>query len=173
MKIVELGGANSCVIEAIFRRFPCAEYEVVDKDEYGLSLLRDKVRKSPVPVRLRCEDVLLLNPPSPARADLVFSLGLIEHFDRDGTDRAIQVHFDLLRPGGIAIVTFPTPTTLYGVTRGCIELMGRWLFHDERPLEFAEVLGTLQKRGTLLDSKILWPILLTQGMVVARKHQVW
>jgi SAM-dependent methyltransferase len=105
-------------------------------------------------------------------ADLVFSVGLIEHFDPADTRKAVQAHFDALRPGGVAILSFPTPTLLYRTTRRVIELLGMWKFHDERPLTPREVTASIEECGDVLTSKTLWPLLLTQELIVARKRGV-
>jgi hypothetical protein len=68
------------------------------------------------------------------------------------------------------IITFPTPTLLYRVTRGLAEMFGIWQFPDERPLKPAEVRAAVGERGEVLMTKILWPLILTQGIVVVRKH---
>jgi hypothetical protein len=68
------------------------------------------------------------------------------------------------------IITFPTPTWLYRVTRRLAELAGVWAFPDERPLDMAEVTGEIARHGDLLEGRIHWPMVLTQAMVVARRH---
>ncbi len=65
------------------------------------------------------------------QADVVFSIGLIEHFDPAGTRQAIEAHFALLKPGGYAIISYPTPTWLYRAARTLTEAAGLWKFHDE------------------------------------------
>src|SRR5262249_17358405 len=134
--IVEFGGANSCFLDRILRETGCRRYDVVDNNRYGLELLKPRAAAGAV-VRLHLRSVLDL--PLDIQADLVFSVGLIEHFDPAGTARAVQAHFDILRPGGTAIITFPTPTLLYRATRAIIEALGMWAFPDERPLDPAEV----------------------------------
>ena len=47
-----------------------------------------------------------------------------------------------------------------------------WKFPDERPLEFPEVLAAVRERGDVLFEKILWPLFLTQGLIVAKKRLV-
>lgn len=101
--------------------------------------------------------------------NLVFSIGLIEHFSAQNTARAIRSHFQLPDPGGIAIISFPTPTFLYRITRFLSEMLGLWIFHDERPLKKSEVAGVIAHFGTLLYEKTIWPIFLTQCIMVARK----
>jgi cyclopropane fatty-acyl-phospholipid synthase-like methyltransferase len=106
----------------------------------------------------------------PLAADLVFSVGLIEHFDEEGTRRAVDAHFALLKPGGIAVISFPTPTPLYRLARAAAELAGAWIFHDERPLRLAEVAAAAGPHAEMLSHRILWPIVFTQCLGVWRKH---
>jgi SAM-dependent methyltransferase len=163
--IVELGGANSRVFDAILERIRPVEYHVVDNNRFGLDLLRKRVNRPNV--RLHLADVQALGLA--VQADVVFSLGLIEHFDSIGTRNAILAYFRLLKPGGIAIVTFPTPTWLYRATRGVAEVAGKWAFPDERPLRASEVIAVIQNQGQLLYQHLIWPIFLTQTLIVARK----
>jgi cyclopropane fatty-acyl-phospholipid synthase-like methyltransferase len=99
----------------------------------------------------------------------VFSVGLIEHFDPRGTRNAVRAHFRLLKPGGIALLTFPTPTWLYRLTRSLSEACRAWIFHDERPLSFDEVDRAAAGCGTVLEKRIVWPIFLTQYHVLWKK----
>ena len=166
LSIVEIGGANSCFLRSVLDVVRCSSYEVVDTNQYGLDLLAARVSPSD-PVRLHRQSVLSLSLERPV--DVVYSVGLVEHFDVAQTRQAVLAHFDALRPGGIAVITFPTPTALYRATRGLIEMAGMWKFHDERPLEPREVIGAMSERGQVLFQKILWPLMLTQCLVVARK----
>jgi hypothetical protein len=59
---------------------------------------------------------------------------------------------------------------LYRVTRRLIEMAGMWKFHDERPLQTAEVTEAIRERGEVVYRKTLWPLLLTQQLIVARKR---
>jgi SAM-dependent methyltransferase len=167
LAIVEIGGANSCFLDSILAGVGCRSYDVVDTNEYGLSLLAGKLKGSKV-LRLHQQSVLDLKMQ--VQADLVFSVGLIEHFDPEETRKAVQAHFDVLRPGGVAIISFPTPTLLYRITRKLIELLGMWKFHDERPLTLHEVTASVEQCGEVLRTTTLWPLLLTQELLVARKH---
>jgi SAM-dependent methyltransferase len=166
LAIVEIGGANSCFIDPIMATIGTRLYNVIDTNELGLSLLAERCGVTRL-VGLFHQNVLDLSYDG--KADLVFSVGLIEHFTPADTRRAILAHFDVLRPGGIVIITFPTPTLLYRVTRRLIEMCGMWKFPDERPLLPAEVLASIGERGEILCRKTLWPQVLTQHLVVARK----
>lgn len=166
LSIVEIGGANSCFVDRILAAIQCQTYHVVDNNRYGLDLLAKRAGRREA-VRLHRQSVLDLQMD--VEADLVFSVGLVEHFDPAGTRRAVLSHFDVLRPGGIAIILFPAPTLLYRLARAAIAAMGAWKFPDERPLKPAEVLGVASERGEILERKTLWPLILTQEMIIARK----
>lgn len=165
--IVELGGANSCFVDRIMDEVRPSAYHVVDLNDQGLNMLRDRARTLPQ-VRLHRHDVL--NMQLDVLADAVFSVGLIEHFDTAGTRRAILQHFDLLTPDGYAILSFPTPTWLYRAARSVTEFLGLWNFPDERPLSRSEVLGCIPPGGEVVLEKTLWPLVFTQHLIVVRKH---
>jgi putative flippase GtrA len=167
LSITEIGGANSCFLDRILADVGCRQYDVVDTNAYGLSLLEQRVERDG---RVRLHQKSVLGLAMEEKADIVFSVGLIEHFDAPHTRQAALAHFDVLRPGGAAIITFPTPTLLYRITRGLAEMFGIWQFPDERPLMPAEVLAAVRERGEVLLSKTLWPLILTQTLVVVRKH---
>jgi putative flippase GtrA len=163
----ELGGANSCFYDGIKRRFNPARYYVIDNNKLGLERFKGRVN-SDSSVVLVDEDVLTLGPDP--ILDLVFSVGLIEHFGVDGTQKAIAAHFKLLKPQGIAIISFPTPTFLYLATRFLAETLGLWIFHDERPLHKSEVKPVLDTFGVVVYDKIIWSIFLTQRIMVVRSN---
>lgn len=165
LSIVEVGGANSCFLDSIMESVRVASYDIIDTNEFGLSLTARG--KNGHAVRLHHGSILDL--PFARNADLVFSVGLIEHFQPDNTGKAILAHLNLVRPGGTIILTFPTPTVLYRATRGLIEAIGQWRFPDERPLSFQEVASVLRTRTTIVHTKLLWPLVLTQQLVVACK----
>jgi SAM-dependent methyltransferase len=166
LKILEIGGANSCFVDSILAGIGCERYDIVDTNPYGLELLKKRLGPHEI-VHLHEQSVLAMSIEQPA--DVVFSVGLVEHFDPAGTRAAVLAHFDALRPGGTLIVTFPTPTLLYRMARGLIEMAGMWKFHDERPLLPDEVAGAIRERGEVVFQKMLWPLILTQYLIVARK----
>ncbi|MGO9259268.1 MAG: class I SAM-dependent methyltransferase [Bryobacteraceae bacterium] len=178
LAIVEIGGANSCFLDSLLREIAPRSYDVVDTNEYGLQLLAQRAGAGrpgggplaiPLGPALRLHQQSVLSMSLPATADVVFSVGLVEHFNPEETRAAVLAHFGALRTGGLAIITFPTPTALYRATRKFIEAIGQWKFPDERPLQAREVLAAVRERGEVLFRKTLWPLMLTQHMVVARK----
>lgn len=166
-KIVELGGANSCFYDAIKSKISPRWFHVIDNNQKGLDLFAVRVKNDST-VSFENLDVLNISPQP--LYDIAFSIGLIEHFDPEGTAKAIKAHFDSVKNEGIVIISFPTPTFLYLIARKMAEWMGIWFFHDERPLGFIEVIGETNKYGDLLFKKINWLVILTQGFVVVKKR---
>ena len=167
IKIAELGGANSCFYEIIDKRICPQKYLIVDNNQAGLKKTMERFSNS-TNIFLKNEDVL--NPDlNDEKFDVVFSAGLIEHFSEEETQKCIAAHFDYLKSNGICIITFPTPTWLYRITRKCAEMMGLWIFYDERPLTMEEVSVQISKFGIIRHKSITWPIFLTQGVILAGK----
>lgn len=164
--LVEIGGANSCFVEQIQQVLKPRRYYVIDTNLYGLRLLENRIREGSV--CLLNENVLDLH--TKLEADVVFSVGLIEHFNPPETRRAVLAHFELLRPGGYAVLSFPTPTILYRVARSVCEIAGLWKFPDERPLDREEVLGVVKDCGQLIHEELLWPLVFTQQLLIVRKY---
>ena len=167
LTIAELGGANSCFAAGILKRFPVTRYVIVDNNKTGLALSEARFAKDP---RVTCLERNILLSQADLDADIVFSVGLIEHFDPAGTAEMLARHFAFLRPGGLAVISYPTPTALYRTARRAAERSGKWIFHDERPLLKREVLEGISPHAELLESRLIWPILLTQEVVACQKR---
>ncbi len=164
--IVELGGGGSRIYDVIRDAVHPSEYHIVDTNGYGLSLVRE--RSGSNAIRTHQCDVRTVDLGK--LVDVVFSLGLIEHFDPSGTREAIRAHLRLLKSGGVAIITFPTPTLMYRAARSFLELVGQWIFHDERPLWVDEIKRAIEPEGKLVHEVLIWKILLTQRLVVIQKR---
>jgi trans-aconitate methyltransferase len=167
--IVELGGGNSVFLRAFRKRFPDAVLTAIDTNALGLHLLQAQLAGDSRLLVIN-QDVLA-SLGDPLGADLVFSVGLVEHFDPERTARAVERHFAHACPGGLVVITFPTPTWLYRLVRHAAERAGVWTCPDERALQVDEVAATVKRYGEILRVFVNWPIVLTQAVIVARKHR--
>jgi SAM-dependent methyltransferase len=166
LTVAELGGGNSCFYEALSGVLDPETYIVVDDSAAGLELLR---RRAVRPDRLRLLRRDILASPLPFSADVVFSVGLIEHFHGADLTRIVERHLEALTPGGLLILGFPTPTWAYRLIRGAAERLRCWRFPDEVPLPRAAVERLVAPGGELLMSRIVWSIGATQAFVALRK----
>ena len=163
--ILELGGGNSSFCDTVGDRLNAQDYTIVDSNPRGTLLfwVKHSLEKA------ICADIFTLDPASLDPANLVFSVGLIEHFPPEKTEEAIRRHFEFAKPGGLVLVTFPVPTFSYRLIRRAAEALGLWRFPDERPLPLDETAELCGKYGTVLAKRLNRAILLTQGIVLARK----
>lgn len=169
--VTELGGGDSCFYDRIAREFQPLRYTVCDNNVLALRRFRDRVGNDSGVVL--CEvNLLRALPENAEKADLVFSVGLIEHFSPLNTARMVRRHFELAKTGGLVILFFPTPTPLYRATRFCAELLRLWMFHDERPLRSAEVERVIAPYGHVVHRELIRANFLTQRIIVARKEKI-
>lgn len=167
LEIIEFGGGNSFCCRAIVEELDVTRYDVADFNHGALAMFLRRMEGTGVASAAARADLLAETPPL-EKADIVFSVGLVEHFTPEQSRIVAARHFDLVRPGGIVIITAPTPTLPYRATRWVAERFGVWAFPDERPMEHAEVEQLHQGRGKLLAAVTLWPLVLTQRAAVWR-----
>lgn len=171
--VVELGGGNSCFYRMICETFRIKRYTIVDNNELSLQKF-SSVDESPSNTLTKLINCDILNQQELIKmlsdqADIVLSVGLVEHFSGANFTKVIESHFALAKSNGIVIITFPTPTFLYKITRKLSELIGLWIFYDEIPLKMSEVREAVRAFGIIESEEINWPIILTQGIIVIRK----
>jgi glycosyltransferase involved in cell wall biosynthesis len=168
-RITELGGANSCFVDRVCATLRPDTYTVVDHNRFGLSLLAGWAPPPPASTTLEVREADVRSMPAGEPADVVFSVGLVEHFEPAVTRAVLRTHAAMARSGGTVLVSYPTPTALYRAARRLLEYLGLWSFPDERPLRFGEVAAAFDGVGTIVSRRTLWPLILTQELVVVRK----
>lgn len=166
LSVIEFGGGNSCFFKGLVEALPIDRYEIVDLNAKSLALFSEQGCKVPSVRTAAHRADLLKEVPALEPADIVYSVGLIEHFSPDGTREVVRRHFACVRPGGIVIITAPRPTWLYRTVRGAAEMIGVWAFPDERPLQPEEIIAAAEGLGELRHAATLWPQVLTQHAVV-------
>lgn len=170
--ILELGGANSCFYNSLKVNLNPKSYTIVDNNQMGIR----KFQQSYPDNFVKCYNINLLDNALNVlddKYDIIFSVGLVEHFSPNETAIVVQRHLEKISDHGIVIITYPTPTFLYKLTRGFIEWLGIWIFPDERPLYFDEIARSIPVNFRILKKIINWPIFLTQEVVVlAPKHKL-
>jgi len=110
VRILELGAGGSRVLPYLAAKFGYRVYGA-DFSPRGCDLLRANLALAGAKGNVVCED--LFQPSlKPEQFDLVFSCGLIEHFE--DMRAAIEQHLRLLRPGGRAVLIVPNLQGLQG-----------------------------------------------------------
>ena len=163
---IEIGGGGSCFYRAFRKKYSSALYSIIDKSRAGVSLFEKKYKGEHI--RAICGDILESNAIE--KADVVFSVGLIEHFKKEDMLKVVRAHFCSVKQGGLVIITFPTPTLIYRAIRSIAEALNMWRFPDEYPLMAEDVLPELSRYGEVLCQKKNWWIGLTQEVLVIRAN---
>jgi len=109
-RFLEIGCAPGKLLAWVAKTLK-AEVAGVDYAERGMMFCRTLFASLAIEADLRCEDVFSTTF-SPGSFSVVFSAGLIEHFDEPR--EIVRRHALLLRPGGTAIVTVPNYGGIYG-----------------------------------------------------------
>lgn len=166
--LCEFGGGNSCFAQNICsENDSLSKYDIVDNNELAVSLFNK--------MNLDCEHHgILCNLLSPdcnthLLYDFVYSIGLIEHFSGNDVAKIIERHFEFCKLGGIVLISFPTPTKKYLLTRKVMEILGKWRFFDETPLVYSEVRDTFKNQGVILEHFINKKLPLSQYVVITKK----
>lgn len=167
-RVMECGGGNSCFATDFCERFKIEYYDIIDKCKLGVQKAENKnvIRKAV------CIDLLeeLTDKNYLEKYDLVYSVGLVEHFSDEERERVIQNHFKLCNKGGYVLITAPTPTKKYLFIRKVMELLHVWQFWDETPLELSVIKNEVKQYGTIISLAINKKLPLTQLVVLIRKE---
>jgi SAM-dependent methyltransferase len=101
-RVLEVGGAPGGFLAYLHRTTGC-ECSILDFSPHGCELARENFRLLGIPLAIHEDDVLTAT--GLPRFDLVFSLGLIEHFTR--LSEIVEAHRKLVSEGGKLMLGVP------------------------------------------------------------------
>lgn len=168
LNIIELGGGNSCFAHGLMDHIDISNYSIIDNCEVAVEMFK----KMHLPGNAYVADLKAEHAVDniPDVFNVVFSVGLIEHFNTQEIIQIIGTHFKLCEPGGIVVISVPTPTLQYCLVRRFMEVLRVWRFHDEKPLKEVELRPVIERYGKILETKINYRLPLTQLLLVAKKE---
>jgi SAM-dependent methyltransferase len=111
LSVLEIGGAPGGYLVHLWRAFG-HHVCVLDNSPAGIELTRKNFELLGVPGRVLERDMFARNEPN-LKFDIVYSLGLIEHFQ--DTTSVIDAHLRYMKPGGTLIVGCPNFRGVNGV----------------------------------------------------------
>lgn len=169
--VCEMGGGNSCFAVKMCKEKVIHTYDVIDNNELAVELFNGLELEAKEHGG-ECRDLLRDETVNRAKYDFVYSVGLIEHFREEDVRTMIRRHFEYCKNGGVVFITFPTPTRRYIFVRKCMEFLGVWQFHDEKPIRYDEIICCFESYGVVLEHFINNKLPLTQEVVVVRKGEI-
>lgn len=110
MSVLEIGCAPGKYLALLAHRFDVRVYGL-DYSESGVRCAQRLFASLGVSGEVRCEDLFSNSFPA-EHFDVVFSRGVIEHFDDPRS--VVAEHLRLVKPSGMAIMTVPNYGGIYG-----------------------------------------------------------
>lgn len=104
-KVLEIGAGGSAILTELAARTPGADFHGLDYSEAGCRSLEDFARRRGAAVKTHRAD--LFSPPETLKAhfDLVYSLGVAEHFE--SLAAVVRSQADFLVTGGLMLTLVP------------------------------------------------------------------
>ncbi|MCM1174270.1 MAG: class I SAM-dependent methyltransferase [Blautia sp.] len=167
LRVMECGGGNSCFAKNIADALDIKYYDIVDNCKIGI----DKALDNPAIRNAWYADLSkeINDDVIAQKYNLVYSVGLVEHFSEKKRKKVIENHFKLCEKKGYVLITAPTPAFQYRFIRRCMELLHLWQFWDESPVMLEELVKEMKPYGEIISAGINRKLPLTQCVVIALK----
>jgi 2-polyprenyl-3-methyl-5-hydroxy-6-metoxy-1,4-benzoquinol methylase len=125
-----------------------AEVTLVDFSDGALEQARSRFDRLKLPGRFVKADIFEVGNDLAGRFDIAVSLGVIEHFRGARRSEVIAAHADVLRPGGMAVLSVPnTHCPPYRLWKLVLELRGWWPYGMEIPYSRRELARRSKEAG--------------------------
>lgn len=137
-----------------------AQVSGIDFSEPGVALSRRLFSALNISGDLRCEDVFN-SSFTPGTFDVVYSEGVIEHWEDPRP--LVRRHFELLKPGGVAVISVPNYGGIYGRLQGRID-PENLAIHNTRIMNL-QSLGALMPTDIATDVRARATGRITAGLI--------
>lgn len=161
--ILELGAGTGKDSEWLIRKFG-GRVTLVDNCDYAISKSRRYLRRkkfNAAYLKSHIEDIKFKN-----RYDLVFSVGLVEHFYNKELYNIFKKHIDASKKGGYAMIFVPNNALIYRFYRRLLTSLKLWIW-DEKSFNISD----LKNLGKLTNSNLLRTTEVLYGMWVGALYQ--
>jgi SAM-dependent methyltransferase len=132
LKTVELGSGRGDLSALLARHG--ANVTLVDTSKKGLAQAARRFERLKLSASFKHADMLSALSSDSGGFDVALSSGVIEHFKGADRTRSVGAHFDILRPGGMALISVPNAwCPPYRLWKCYLELRGWWPYGVEIP----------------------------------------
>lgn len=146
MSAVEVGCGSAIYSCIVARR----GYRVTAVDQSPAALARAAERASAIGVRLDLQraDAIEFAAANAGRFDLAMSFGTVEHFRSPLREEMCKAHCDIVRPGGVVVVSVPNVLFLpHEILKVLLKLRGKWFLGYEGSFTPWELGGAARRLG--------------------------
>lgn len=146
LRTVELGSGRGDVSVLLAR---CgADVTLLDYSDRALSQARRRFDRLGLRATYARADLTQGLHDYAARFDVAASYGVIEHFRGRMRTRVVRAHHDVLRPGGLAVISVPNAACLpYRLWKAYLDLRGWWPYGMEQPYTRRELTRRAVRAG--------------------------
>jgi SAM-dependent methyltransferase len=138
LKTVELGSGRGDLSALLARRG--ANVTLLDSSKTVLAQAARRFERLKLNARFKHADMFSSLSLDSGDFDVALSSGVIEHFKGVERARSVGAHFDVLRPGGMAIISVPNAWCApYRLWKSYLELRGWWPYGVEFPYTHREL----------------------------------
>jgi 2-polyprenyl-6-hydroxyphenyl methylase/3-demethylubiquinone-9 3-methyltransferase len=109
--ILEMGCGNSIWLPYLARKRNVKVFGI-DYSEEGCALARKRLETENVAGKIICQDVFTADHREIGQFDLVYSLGVIEHYTN--TEEILRKLMDFVKPGGTLLTEIPNLGSIHG-----------------------------------------------------------
>jgi 2-polyprenyl-3-methyl-5-hydroxy-6-metoxy-1,4-benzoquinol methylase len=151
LRVVEVG-CGSAIYGSILAQRGAS---VTLLDQSALALERANARAEALGVMVECiqTDAFRFAEENSGRFDLAMSFGTVEHYRPPSRFQLCKAHVDLVRPGGVVVVSVPNQLFLpHEILKRLLILRRKWFLGYERsftPWELRKVARTLGLQGSV------------------------
>jgi len=143
---IELGSGRGDLSALLAERG--AKVTLIDTSDHALDQARRRFERLGLHASYERADLFQLHPAKRKRFDVALSTGVIEHFEGQDRTRAVRAHFDVLRDGGVALISVPNARCpSYRLWKFYLELRGWWPYGVEAPYTRREILRRAKVAG--------------------------
>lgn len=146
LKVIEIGSGFGTY--AALMAEEGAEVTILDYSDIAIERARNFFKRNKISAEFIKQDALSLSTELLNKYDISMSFGLAEHFRNSDRIKINKVHFDLLKEGGIALISVPNKHNLpYRMSKFLAEHTQRWKYGEEYPYSRKEFRNICQEIG--------------------------
>jgi len=146
LRTVELGSGRGDLSALLAQHG--AEVTLVDMSAAGLNQARRRFDRLNIDASFVQADLLTDSDELRDRFDVSLSSGVIEHFRGRGRTRALRAHRNVLRAGGVTMVSVPHAWCVpYRLWKLYLETRGAWPYGLEIPYSRSELIARAREAG--------------------------
>jgi len=172
LKVIEIGagaGTNAALMAK-----KGAKVTILDYSEKALGRAHEFFERNGLTAEFIKQDALALTAEVPVDYDVSMSFGLTEHFKGSDRININKAHFDVLRKGGIALISVPNKYNLpYRIFKFIAEHTGKWPVGEEFPYsrkEFRSICMLIGiKEYSFFGDSLVWSLNFINPMKIVRK----